>query len=87
MFAACSGTQCGSDSREFGQAFPLPAPEKNSLIAKWADKEILDSLLIDDMEGGRTWAPRIRDLFMTYNLFKDVSGVLWAFLQASGVIP
>ena len=35
--------------------FPLPAPEGNSLMARWEKKPVLDSMLIDDMEHDAGW--------------------------------
>lgn len=40
---------------DFDRAFPLETPVENALLTKWADKEVKDSLLIDDMEGNVVW--------------------------------
>ena len=45
---------CGSfhENKDFQLNFPLSAEYENSLQAKWDSKEVLDSKLVDDMEGG-----------------------------------
>jgi len=39
----------------FDAAFPLTAPQRNSLLARWLQKPVLDTLLIDDMEQDGGW--------------------------------
>lgn len=39
----------------FDREFPLKAPIENALLTRWANKEVKDSLLIDDMEGKIQW--------------------------------
>ena len=53
VFILCACSQ--SHDKEFDQPFPLKANHDNSLIAKWEKKEVLASLLIDDMEGDSLW--------------------------------
>jgi hypothetical protein len=45
--------QCQKKNSLKLQDFPLEVPEQNSLMAQWEKKPVLDSLLIDDMEGYR----------------------------------
>lgn len=54
--AAVLCVACGSlneqAGRDFTQEFPLEASYENSLMAKWAGKEVLESKVVEDMEGG-----------------------------------
>lgn len=38
--------------------FPLPVDESRSMLSRWAQKEVLDSLLLDDMEQEGRWTVR-----------------------------
>ncbi len=56
---------CAARDARFEAAFPLPVPEGRSMLERWAAKPVLDSLLLDDMEGPMRWrvlegTPRIR---------------------------
>lgn len=43
------------DSTEHFSAFPLDVCEGDSLLARWEDKQVYESRVIDDMEGGAKW--------------------------------
>lgn len=53
VFASCKDKQ--DSVADFNREFPLPVPIEHSLVAHWAQKEVKDSLLIDDMEGNLNW--------------------------------
>lgn len=55
LFSACQNAGANKADSHFGQAFPLKTPVENALLTKWANKEVKDSLLIDDMEGKMEW--------------------------------
>ena len=47
---------CGSVSKKkFSEPFPLSPDMDNAITTRWAEKEVLDSRLIDDMEGDLRW--------------------------------
>ncbi len=50
-----SACNAQTNSNNYDAVFPLAVPEENSLLAKWAKKPVLDSLLISDMEGDDQW--------------------------------
>lgn len=56
VVAAMLCMACGpfhkSPAVDFTQEFPLESKYENSLQAKWDSKEVLDSKLVEDMEGG-----------------------------------
>ena len=56
VVAAMLCLACGpfhkSPAVDFTQEFPLESKYENSLQAKWDSKEVLDSKLVEDMEGG-----------------------------------
>lgn len=54
IMVSCSGDvqKCASP---YSRPFPLEVPVENSLLTRWAGKEVKDSLLIDDMEGRVNW--------------------------------
>ncbi len=59
------------DTAKFG-AYPLAVPEENSLMAKWAKKPLLDSRVIDDMEGQGKWTvTSIGEMSYTQERAKD----------------
>lgn len=55
LFGACAQSPKDSITAEFSQSFPLEIPEENSLMTRWAGKEVLASKLIEDMEGNAPW--------------------------------
>ncbi|MES2920620.1 MAG: glycoside hydrolase family 9 protein [Verrucomicrobiota bacterium] len=53
-------------------AYPLAAAEENSLMAKWEKKPVLDSMVIDDMEGEGRWkVTSIGEMSYTQDRAKD----------------
>lgn len=55
LLASCARTGQDPVAKEFSMSFPLETPEENSLMTKWAGKEVLASKLLDDMEGSAPW--------------------------------
>lgn len=53
-------------------AYPLEVAEENSLMAKWEKKPVLDSMVIDDMEGEGRWkVTSIGEMSYTQDRAKD----------------
>lgn len=52
---SCENSKQEQINTSFDREFPLKTPIENALLTKWADKEVKDSLLIDDMEGKIEW--------------------------------
>lgn len=57
MLCVACGSSVGHPAEDFSRKFPLEASYENSLQAKWDAKEVLDSKLVDDMEGHAAWEP------------------------------
>lgn len=55
MLAALLCCAACSQKDEFAKPFPLQPDMENALVTKWAQKEVLDSKLIEDMEGNGQW--------------------------------
>ena len=56
VFTALLAISCKEPAEyDFDRAFPLETPVENSLLTKWAGKQVSDSILIDDMEGNGGW--------------------------------
>lgn len=55
MFASCGKIEQDMSIHPYHRSFPLETPVENALLTKWANKEVKDSLLIDDMEGNISW--------------------------------
>ena len=58
LLCLCSlllAVSCGDRS---GRRFPLPVDESRSMLSRWATKEVLESLLLDDMEQEGRWRVR-----------------------------
>ena len=63
--------QAQEDAKKFG-TYPLAVPEENSLMAKWEQKPVLDSRLIDDMEQDGKWkVTGIGEMSYTQDRAKD----------------
>ena len=56
LFTSCNETK--KSKLDFNSEFPLAVPIENSLYAQWAKKQVLDSILIDDMENDVPWKVR-----------------------------
>lgn len=58
-------------SKEYG-AYPLAVAAENSLMSRWEKKPVLDSLLVDDMEGEERWkVTGIGEMSYTQDRVKD----------------
>lgn len=73
---SCNESNVSNDIRQdYSQSFPLPVPVENSQLTRWAQKKVLDSLLIDDMEGNVNWELRsgrnIAAISYTSDRYKD----------------
>lgn len=55
LISCQSGKEPALDNLLTFKQFPLSVPEHNSLMSEWAKKAVLDSRLIDDMEGEAGW--------------------------------
>ncbi|MBP1539775.1 MAG: glycoside hydrolase family 9 protein [Prevotella sp.] len=69
LMCSCSLNQ----NTEYNKPFPLEPNLDNSLLAKWAKKEVLASKLIDDMEGDSLWSVGTGTAKISYTTenFKD----------------
>lgn len=63
FLAACQGG--GNRQTGFDRPFPLPIPEGRSMLERWAQKPVLDSLLLDDMEGPMRWKALQGEMVLT----------------------
>jgi len=72
FFSCSSHKNSGEkDLLKFG-AFPLMAPEQNSLMAQWEKKPVLETRLIDDMERDTGWVVTgIGEMIYTSDRSKD----------------
>ena len=58
LFTLISCKDVKNNQLDFSHDFPLLVPVENSLYAQWAKKQVLDSILIDDMEKDFPWKVR-----------------------------
>ena len=54
LLVAAALAQAQADTGAYG-SYPLEVAEENSLMAKWEKKPVLESRLVDDMEGEGRW--------------------------------
>ncbi len=76
---AATLASCGNAGQQvveaaFDRSFPLQTPVENALLTKWANKEVKDSLLIDDMEGKVHWKKGNDISTLTYTTDRSVDG-------------
>ena len=52
---SCNPEKDHKSAQDSFDTFPLDVPEQNALMTKWENKPVLETRLIDDMEGANKW--------------------------------
>lgn len=73
-FSSCGNVESDKVQYNFDRAFPLETPVENALLTKWANKEVKDSLLIDDMEGKVAWKKNNGIATLEYTADRAIDG-------------
>lgn len=71
LFSSCHSSK---EQDKFSEPFPLKVKKENSLLAQWAKKEVLESRLIDDMEGRGNWKMKEGIATIVYTNERSIDG-------------
>lgn len=75
LLAALLGcVACSQKGDDFSKPFPLEPNMENALVTKWAQKEVLDSLLLEDMEGNGRWEVKKGPVDISYTVERCKDG-------------